>query len=57
MTRHNSACTACGFRFTDQRWTDRHSITDTDADQHHLDAGDYHDDCCPLCSPLDETPR
>jgi hypothetical protein len=55
MNRPHSTCTACEQPFTDHSWIDRHSITDTD--QHHLDPGDYHDDCCPLCSMLDEGPR
>ena len=57
MNRHHSTCTACEQTFTDHGWTERHSVTDHDADQHHLDAGDYHEDCCPICSPLGEAPR
>ena len=55
MNRHHGRCTACGQPFTDHGWIERHSVTDTD--RHHLGAGDYHEDCCPLCSPLDEAPR
>ena len=57
MNRHHGSCTVCGQAFTDHSWIERNAIADTDADQHHLDPGDYHDDCCPLCSLLDEGPR
>ncbi len=57
MNPRQSICTACGHGFTDHGWIERHSVTDTDADQHHLDAGDYHEDCCPICRMLDEVNR
>ncbi len=55
MNRHHGSCIACGQTFTDHGWIERHSVIDHDADQHHLDAGDYHDDCCPLCSTPNES--
>lgn len=43
----------CGQSFTDLGWENRHDVNDLDADQHAIELGEYHDDCCPLpsCAP------
>ena len=52
--RSHARCESCQQPFTGHGWIDRHTITDTEANEHDLDPGDYHDDCCPLCSTPDE---
>ena len=49
-----SLCDACDESFGEDDWIDRHSVSDTEADQHDLHAGEYHAACCPRCSPLVE---
>lgn len=42
------ACTGCGSPFTDWGWDHRHDVNDLDAEIHTIDAGNYHNSCCPL---------
>jgi len=46
-----SHCDACAQPFDEDDWLDRHSVSDTEADQHDLHPGEYHANCCPLCTP------
>ncbi len=48
-------CVTCQRLFTSDGWIDRHSISDTEADDH--EPGDHHDACCPLCSRDGEASR
>ena len=50
-TPSHSCCDACDQPFGEDDWIDRHSVSDTEADQHDLHPGEYHVTCCPLCSP------
>ena len=55
--RHDARCPTCQRQFTADSWIDRHTISDTGAHDHDLEAGDHHDGCCPLCSRDDEAVR
>jgi len=50
-------CVSCQRPFTTDGWIDRHSVSDTEALNHNLGAGDHHDACCPLCNRDDEAAR
>ena len=51
------SCLACSQPITSTQWDGRHDISDTDAQRHRLDAGDYHDRCCPHPTCAATTPE
>jgi len=50
-------CVSCQRPFTSDGWINRHSISDTEADDHQFEPGDHHDTCCQLCNLDDEVAR
>jgi len=44
----HSTCVGCGHPFTQWEWNWRHDINDDDARTHRIEAGEYHDTCCPI---------
>lgn len=56
MTWHyDERCVGCGQRIKPGAdWDWRHSINDTDAHDHGVDPGDYHETCCPVCNRTQE---
>jgi len=48
------SCRACDRPITGEEWDWRHTVSDTEAIDHLLDSGDYHETCCPLCGATAE---
>ena len=42
-------CPECGLPIVD-RDNDLHTVNDHQAASHDVDAGEYHEDCCPCCA-------
>ncbi len=57
MNPLTSTCLDCLRPFTNVGWEDRHTVSDTEAHDYDLEAGEYHDGCCPLCGRDGEAVR